>query len=111
MGSKALHSIAPATTADPKCGTLTYQQQGTHLNAARSLGDGSVISFLAMKGYASSTIAKSGSPTRAMPSSTEIARMIRAKYGGMRKGNLKVISARSAASSWKLMLFAPPPKG
>lgn len=32
-----------------------------------------------------------------------------AKYGGMRKGNLKVISARSAASSWKLMLLAPPP--
>ena len=44
-----------------------------------------------------------------MPLSTEIARMMRAKYGGMRKGNLNVISARSAASSWKLSDLAPPP--
>ena len=50
-----------------------------------------------------------GLPTRAIPSSTEIARMTSAKYGGMRNGNSNVISARSAASSWKLMLLAPPP--
>ena len=35
--------------------------------------------------------------------------MTSAKYGGMRNGNSNVISARSAASSWKLMLLAPPP--
>ena len=47
----------------------------------------------------SSTMANCGLPLRAMPSSTEMALMISAKYGGMRKGNLKVMSARSAASS------------
>eukprot|EP00971_Amphidinium_carterae_P264605 5248933-Amphidinium_carterae.1 len=31
-------------------------------------------------------MAKSGSPTKAMPSSTPIARMIRAKYGGILNG-------------------------
>eukprot|EP00964_Phaeocystis_antarctica_P072828 scaffold44620_cov30-Phaeocystis_antarctica.AAC.1 len=35
-----------------------------------------------------------------------MARMMSAEYGGMRKGNSYVISARSAASSWKWRLLA-----
>lgn len=62
-----------------------------------------------MYGYASSTIANSGLPTNAIPSNTEMARITSAKYGGIRKGNLNVISAKSAANSWKLILLAPPP--
>mmetsp|Transcript_15195 Transcript_15195/g.43221 ORF Transcript_15195/g.43221 Transcript_15195/m.43221 type:complete len:221 (+) Transcript_15195:352-1014(+) len=54
--------------------------------ASRSLGESSVINLFEMYGKASSTIAKSGSPTSAMPSSTPIARMISAKYGGILKG-------------------------
>ena len=46
-------------------------------------------------------MANCGLPTSAMPSRTEMARMMRAEYGGMRKGNSYVISARSAASSWQ----------
>ncbi len=51
-------------------------------------------------------MANCGLPTSAMPSSTEMARMMSAEYGGMRKGNSYVISARSAASSWKRRLLA-----
>ena len=52
-----------------------------------------------MYGYASSTMANCGLPLSAMPSRTPIARIMSAKYGGILKGKLKVISARSAASS------------
>ena len=37
-------------------------------------------------GYASSIMAKLGLPTKAIPSKTEMARMTKAKYGGIRKG-------------------------
>mmetsp|Transcript_19834 Transcript_19834/g.40110 ORF Transcript_19834/g.40110 Transcript_19834/m.40110 type:complete len:226 (+) Transcript_19834:398-1075(+) len=58
-----------------------------YLKASLILLLSSVSRRLAIYGYAESMIAKSGSPTRAIPSRTPIARMIRAKKGGMRNGN------------------------
>lgn len=51
-----------------------------YCRAACSLGDWSVSIFLATKGKDSSTIAKSGFATKAIPSSTLMARMMSLQY-------------------------------